>query len=140
MRAPAGPLRLPNRPFAICLFRGESGPNLALGLLTSHGVRGHTESVLLQLIFSKEAEAALAAPARTLAELDEGEEAVIEAIDAPPDVARRLMELGFLPGSTVSAARSAPGGDPRVFRVDGSEIALRRETAAQVRLRLPDGA
>jgi Fe2+ transport system protein FeoA len=96
--------------------------------------------VLLQLIFSKEAEAALAAPARTLAGLDEGEEAVIEAIDAPPDVARRLMELGFLPGSTVSAARSAPGGDPRVFRVDGSEIALRRETAAQVRLRLPDGA
>lgn len=91
--------------------------------------------MLLQTIFSK---AALAAPARTLAELEEGEDAVIEAIEAPPDVARRLMELGFLPGSTVTAARSAPGGDPRVFRVDGSEIALRLETAAHVRLRLPD--
>ena len=45
------------------------------------------------------------------------------------------MELGFLPGSTVTAARSAPGGDPLVFRVDGAEIALRRETAAFLRLR-----
>jgi Fe2+ transport system protein FeoA len=35
----------------------------------------------------------------------------------------------------VTAARRAPGGDPRVFRIDGSEVALRRETAAQIRLR-----
>jgi cell division transport system permease protein len=33
-------------------------------------------------------------------------------------------------------ARSAPGGDPKVFRVDGSEVALRRETAASLRVRL----
>ncbi len=45
------------------------------------------------------------------------------------------MELGFIPGSLVTAAASAPGGDPRVFRVDGSEVALRLETAALVRLR-----
>jgi ferrous iron transport protein A len=45
------------------------------------------------------------------------------------------MELGFLPGATVTAGRSAPSGDPRVFQVDGGEIALRRETAAQLRLR-----
>jgi ferrous iron transport protein A len=46
------------------------------------------------------------------------------------------MELGFLPGATVVAVRAAPGGDPRVFRVDGAEIALRRETARRLRLRL----
>jgi Fe2+ transport system protein FeoA len=40
-----------------------------------------------------------------------------------------------LPGARVTAGRSAPGGDPRVFRVDGSEIALRRETAEQLKLR-----
>jgi Fe2+ transport system protein FeoA len=45
------------------------------------------------------------------------------------------MELGFVPGSAVVAALSAPGGDPCVFRVDGSEIALRRDTAAQLKLR-----
>lgn len=55
----------------------------------------------------------------------------------PPDDAARLMELGFLPGSRVLAVRAAPGGDPRVFRVDGAEIALRRETARHVRLVIP---
>jgi len=45
------------------------------------------------------------------------------------------MELGFLPGARIAAAHSAPGGDPRVYRVDGSEFALRRETAAQLKLR-----
>jgi Fe2+ transport system protein FeoA len=45
------------------------------------------------------------------------------------------MEMGFIPGHRVSAARSAPGGDPRVFRVDGAEIALRRETARRILVR-----
>ena len=71
----------------------------------------------------------------SLEELDEGEQGVLERLELPEDVARRLMELGFLPGAPVTAARSAPGGDPRVFRVDGSEIALRRETAALLKLR-----
>ena len=73
---------------------------------------------------------------RRLADLREGEAAVIEHIDLPPDFATRLMELGFLPGTSVTAARSAPGGDPRVFRVDGSEIALRRETAVQLLVKM----
>jgi ferrous iron transport protein A len=47
------------------------------------------------------------------------------------------MELGFLPGTTIVAGRAAPGGDPRVFRVDGSEIALRNETARHLLLKLP---
>ena len=72
---------------------------------------------------------------RTLADLVENEEGLLDRIELPGDLAQRLMELGFLPGHSVSAARSAPGGDPRVFRVDGSEIALRRETALHMILR-----
>ena len=45
------------------------------------------------------------------------------------------MELGFLPGIRVRAARPAPGGDPMIFRVDGSEVALRRGTARCLILR-----
>jgi ferrous iron transport protein A len=70
-----------------------------------------------------------------LGDLHEGEHGILERLDLPRDVAKRLMELGFLPGSRITAARSAPGGDPRVFRVDGSEIALRRETAMHLKLR-----
>jgi ferrous iron transport protein A len=46
------------------------------------------------------------------------------------------MELGFLPGTRITAGMSAPGGDPQVFQVDGSEIALRRETARKLRVRM----
>ena len=67
-----------------------------------------------------------------LADLRRGEQAVLDRIDLPAEEARRLMELGFLPGTPVKAGRSAPGGDPRVFQVDGSEIALRAETAARL--------
>jgi ferrous iron transport protein A len=66
----------------------------------------------------------------TLDDLREGEAGILDFLDLPEDVALRLMELGFIPGSEIVAGKAAPGGDPRVFRVDGSEIALRRETAA----------
>lgn len=75
-----------------------------------------------------------AAP-RSLAELRRGEIGVLDRLDVPADEARRLMELGFVPGHSVTAALRAPGGDPRVFQVDGSEVALRRETAARLLLR-----
>lgn len=71
----------------------------------------------------------------SLEDLRKGEQGIIDRLELPEEVALRLMELGFLPGSRVTAAASAPGGDPRVFRVDGSEIALRRETAARLLLR-----
>jgi ferrous iron transport protein A len=72
---------------------------------------------------------------KTLAQLGRGESGVLEHLDLPEDVARRLMELGFLPGQVIVPARSAPGGGPRVYRVDGSEVALRRETASRLILR-----
>ena len=72
----------------------------------------------------------------TLLDLRRGEAAILERIDLPGDESRRLMELGFLPGMRITAGLSAPGGDPRVFEVDGSEIALRRDTARRVKIRL----
>lgn len=73
--------------------------------------------------------------ARTVTSLRRGEAGILDRIDLPEADARRLMEMGFLPGHTIIPAQSAPGGDPRVYRVDGSEIALRRETARHLFLR-----
>jgi ferrous iron transport protein A len=94
---------------------------------------------MMQMSVNREFEGAKIPPPspRTLAELKPGESGIIDRLDLPEDVARRLMELGFLPGHVVIPARSAPGGEPRVYRVDGSEIALRRETAARLILRPP---
>ena len=75
--------------------------------------------------------------AASLYELRRGEHGVLDRLELPEDQILRLMELGFLPGVRVEAAHSAPGGDPRVYRVDGSEFALRRETASRMKLRPP---
>ena len=74
-------------------------------------------------------------PAANLSELVEGESGILDRLDLPVELAQRLMEMGFIPGHEITPGRSAPGGDPRVFRVDGSEIALRRETARCLILR-----
>ena len=75
------------------------------------------------------------AEATNLMELKHGESGILDRLDLPEDDARRLMELGFLPGHAITPGHSAPGGDPRVFRVDGSEVALRRDTARKLILR-----
>jgi ferrous iron transport protein A len=80
-----------------------------------------------------------AGPLPTLVDLRRGEAGIVDRLDLPADDARRLMELGFLPGTRVTAGQSAPGGDPRVFQVDGSEIALRRETARLLKIRRDRG-
>jgi ferrous iron transport protein A len=72
---------------------------------------------------------------KTLADLRQAQRAVIERLDLPEDLAEYLMQLGFLPGATVEAIQPAPGGDPFIYRIDGADIALRRETARHLRVR-----
>jgi Fe2+ transport system protein FeoA len=93
--------------------------------------RGHTESKMQ--LSGNSIPTELFSP--TLMDLRRGDAAILDRIDLPGDDARRLMELGFLPGATITAGFSAPGGDPRVFQVDGSEIALRLETAKRLMIR-----
>jgi ferrous iron transport protein A len=71
----------------------------------------------------------------SLADLAMGQRCVLDRLDLPESIAQRLMELGFLPGNEIIPGRRAPGGGARVFRVDGSEIALRDETARHLYLR-----
>ena len=89
---------------------------------------------MLQLSVNKRGGGAGARRA-TLVDLRRGEQGILEKLDLPEDEARRLMELGFIPGAPVTVGLSAPGGDPRVFQVDGSEVALRHETAARLCMR-----
>ena len=96
--------------------------------------------MILQMSVNSGTNAVPEAPVRrTLAQLREGESGVLDRLELPDDIARRLMELGFLPGHIIVPARSAPGGEPRVYRVDGSEVALRRETASRLVLRPSNG-
>ena len=85
----------------------------------------------MQLSFNKNGSSRVLG-ATTLDKLRAGQPAILDRLDLPEDIARRLMELGFLPGHIITPAKSAPGGEPRVYRVDGSEVALRRETASRL--------
>lgn len=75
----------------------------------------------------------------SLDDLASGEAGVLLRIELAEADATRLMEMGFLPGARIVAAGSAPGGDPRVFRVDATEYALRRDTARHLLVEAPKG-
>ena len=71
-----------------------------------------------------------------LADLKVGESAVLAELKLSPPVAEHLMNLGFVPGLVVKVLRSGPGGDPRVYRVDGTEVAMRRELSQHIDVEL----
>lgn len=67
-----------------------------------------------------------------LNDLELGESGTIDHISLPPADQQFLMRIGFVPGVQVKFSRRAPLGDPGVYSVDGTEIALRAETARHI--------
>ena len=63
------------------------------------------------------------------------QEVELVSIDLPAELAEPLLERGVLPGCRICPVRSSPGGDP-IVSVDGSLLALRRETADCLCVRL----
>lgn len=84
--------------------------------------------------------AELSKPATPLDEMRAGGRGVVAAVatitecdrTAGMDVARRLMELGFIPGERLRVLHRAPGGEPIAVRVGHSTFALRRFEAALI--------
>ena len=71
-----------------------------------------------------------------LADLRVGESAVVSDLQLSAPVAEHLMNLGFVPGLVVKVLRSGPGGDPRIYRVDGTEVAMRRDLSRHIHVEL----
>ena len=55
-------------------------------------------------------------------------------VEGEPFVARRLMEMGLVPGTVVEVLRQAPLGDPIEIRLRGYRLTLRRTESALVRV------
>lgn len=68
----------------------------------------------------------------TLDQLAAGERAVITSVDCPPTIARRLMELGVLPGTEVEVIRRAPLGDPMEIALRGVHLSVRKSEARHI--------
>ena len=70
-----------------------------------------------------------------LSELKVGSSGILLGLDLPESVQNHLMHMGFVPAARITVLRRAPAGDPTVYGVDGMEIALRHETASDIRMR-----
>lgn len=71
----------------------------------------------------------------TLDTLDVGQDAEVQAVQGPGEIAVRLLEMGFVVGTRVRLVKVAPLGDPLELRIRGYHLSLRRAEAAHVRVR-----
>ena len=72
------------------------------------------------------------APEIPLDQLPAGRSGLILTVGGDPSIARRLMELGLVPGTHVQLLRLAPLGDPIELSVRGVHLSVRRSEAAQI--------
>jgi ferrous iron transport protein A len=67
----------------------------------------------------------------TLAQLKRGEHAVIADVSSI-HIPLKLLEMGCLPGNSVELVQVAPFQDPMYLNVNGTHLAIRKETAAHI--------
>jgi len=74
-----------------------------------------------------------------LTELPQGMSATVQIVkpqsEALHSMARRLAEIGFLPGETVRVLRRVAGGEPIAVRIGSSTFALRKYEAQCITVR-----
>ena len=67
-----------------------------------------------------------------LSELKSGEQGVIVKVHGHGGFRKRIMEMGFVRGKTISVLQNAPLQDPVIYKVMGYEVSLRRHEAAMI--------
>ncbi|AUS05380.1 ferrous iron transport protein A [Tamlana sp. s12] len=67
----------------------------------------------------------------TLAQLEHGESAIITDVSSV-HIPLKLLEMGCLPGNTVQLVQLAPFHDPMYLNINGSHLAIRKETATHI--------
>lgn len=68
---------------------------------------------------------------KTVAEMTSGQTAVIAGFDNP-ELANKLLEMGFLPGAVIRFNFRAPLGDPLCVTVGSIDLSIRVEEAKNI--------
>lgn len=71
----------------------------------------------------------------TIHSLQKGQKATILDFDID-SIPLKLLEMGCLPGNEVELLQIAPFGDPLYLNINGSHLAIRTETAKQIKVEL----
>lgn len=67
----------------------------------------------------------------TLAELKRGQQGIIKDVSSIY-IPLKLLEMGCLPGNSVELVQVAPFSDPMYLNINGSHLAIRKETAIHI--------
>lgn len=73
----------------------------------------------------------------TLANLNRGERAIITDVSSI-HIPLKLLEMGCLPGNPVELVQLAPFHDPMYLNINGSHVAIRKETAIHILIEKAD--
>ena len=71
----------------------------------------------------------------TVANLGRGQRGIIKEFSADM-VPLKLLEMGCLPGNEVELVQTAPFHDPMYLNINGSHLAIRKETALLIEIEL----
>ncbi len=69
----------------------------------------------------------------TLAHLKRGEKAIITDVSSI-HIPLKLLEMGCLPGNAVKLLQLAPFKDPMYLNINGTHLAIRKETAIHIQI------
>lgn len=72
----------------------------------------------------------------SLTDLGPGQRGTIVSVASRFGASRRLLALGFAPGSEVTVRRAAPLRDPVEYSVRGASVSLRRREASWIFVRV----
>ncbi|HET8886658.1 MAG TPA: FeoA family protein [Salinimicrobium sp.] len=74
----------------------------------------------------------------TIANLKRGQRGIIKEF-SPNKIPLKLLEMGCLPGNEVELIQFAPFKCPMYLNINGSHLAIRKETAAQIEIEILNG-
>jgi DtxR family Mn-dependent transcriptional regulator len=105
-------------------------------LMLSDGERVHTLApiVAANVFVVPDGVEAQVRETKTLTVLRAGQQATVFRLDDSLQgfTRRRLLDLGLIPGTTITAEMRSLFGDPVAYRVRGTLIALRRDQAEKI--------
>lgn len=73
----------------------------------------------------------------TLADLKRGQNAIITDVSSKK-IPLKLLEMGCLPGNSVELVQVAPFSDPMYLNINGTHLAIRKETAIHILIETND--
>jgi len=72
----------------------------------------------------------------SLDKLQMNKDAKIDSLKCNNTIRRRLLDLGFVPETTIKPILKSASGDPTAFEIRGTVIALRKEDTCDIWVRI----